>query len=322
MKEKKRLVRLEELSETAPTFQQVSELATCEEAREFMATNTRDVRSGRNLDEKMRNTHMMLLADELLVSSGQRTGAVANMTMGEWKKAREVTTDSGNTVHVVSVYNHKTALATGSAKLIMTSDLKQRLDFYAEHIRPYQCAGNEDLFFLLSGGRKINRHAQRIRRLCRVFKVTEHTATDVRRAQATEATMVLSPKKKMSVTTQLCHSVAVEQKYYELNKGVEDAAKSFALMRDTKMGEPSTSGSKNKGSKCLPESSREFKARSFFKQAEIEDIQLFFGEELRTNRCPSRGKCGEFLKQYPIEGRSEKDIQDKVRNLIKKYSKK
>lgn len=177
-------------------------------------------------DKRDLDSYTMLLADELMVASAQRPGAVANMRVREWRhRERE-----GN-VTIIRVHDHKTS-AQGPALLILTPEREAALERYYQLVRPLlnRDPKNKGVFFLLSSGRVIERHTQRVRALCQQFGVTHHTSTQVRKSVQTMVAKKLTTEDQAVVNRQLGHSSRTAEQFYQLDRTRKDAAKAFELI--------------------------------------------------------------------------------------------
>jgi integrase len=73
---------------------------------------------------------------KLLLRSGQRSGALCNLTIGEFRKATPCQQPQGNTWRVLSVENHKTFDTYGYARIPIDSSLYQAMEIYTARLRP------------------------------------------------------------------------------------------------------------------------------------------------------------------------------------------
>jgi integrase len=67
----------------------------------------------------------------LLMASGQRCGALANLTVAEYERG-QMTGD----LFVTQTHHHKTATSKGPAKLFWDAELKRMGDTYKAHMQP------------------------------------------------------------------------------------------------------------------------------------------------------------------------------------------
>ncbi len=92
-----------------------------------------------------------MLASLLTFRSWQRPGAVANITMEDWRN-RELKTADGKICSVIKVIRHKTAVH-GAARIVLTNADVSKVDRYVRSIRPHLISDDETehLLCLLGG---------------------------------------------------------------------------------------------------------------------------------------------------------------------------
>ena len=292
---------VEESSRAVLSSEAINDLATSGDALQFNQSVLERIISHIEPDKDEINAHTMLLTDEIMVRSAQRPSAVANMRVREWERR-----ENEGDVTILRVHDHKTS-AQGPALLLLTAEREAALAEYRRLVKPLvdKNPENRGVFFLLAGGRVIQKHAQRVRALCGQFGVTPHTATQVRKAVQTMVAQNLSTEDQSVVNRQLGHSFKTGQDYYQLDRTRKNAAQASKLLSQatTSTGEETT--------KAPPA------RRRFFTQEELANIEDFFSEEIRKAQPPKRPSAESFLAKHPIGGRSAKDIVDKVRNIIK-----
>ena len=120
VKTKRRMKRMEELSSSTLTLDDVDDVIQSEELwRDFVAVSNK---LGDNLPVSKweMDACTVMVAALLTFRSWQRPGAVANATLVEYRKRTEIQKE-GETLTIIKVAEHKTGLF-GSAKLIIPPD--------------------------------------------------------------------------------------------------------------------------------------------------------------------------------------------------------
>ena len=104
-----------------------------------------------NNDQMVSQHQYVLVIDyiitQIMFSNANRSGVLANMTMGEYNASKLV-----NGYQVISVQRHKTAALYESAKIVLTLTLHSWLKLFIDHVRVnvVQC-DNEECLYLLRG---------------------------------------------------------------------------------------------------------------------------------------------------------------------------
>ena len=351
-KTKKRVQRMEDLSSSSLSLDEVDQVLKCQEMWEEY-TKVAHQHGGGQVSSSTLDLCTTIIATLLTFRSWQRPGAVANATLQEYKQRKEVKTGS-DVMTVIRVVEHKTGLST-SAKIVLSPGDFSKLHSYVTCVRPLQDKDNNCPYLLcLSGGKQLNNFHVRFRTLTKRFSLPHLTATRVRKIAATEAALNMSGADAALITRQLSHSVETDVRFYQALSGSHHAATAFHAMeqmRKTK-GEGKPEMTKNaigakdgvdkaevleergdgmdqgkerkttlheengKISQTQKEHELAGQKRRRFTQDEEEMVNLYFSDTIQACQTASLEECKTFLENHPIE-RSPKQIQDKVKNLIK-----
>lgn len=339
-KVKLRASRLEEQSGLVAPVDEVTKLATLPQAWEFYRQVVSKSTKNITVAPKDLDTCTMLLANAVMTNSCQRPGAVINLTISEYQRRVDVKTREGDKVEVIRVAEHKTAQVT-SAKLLLNHNLAAHMRSYLSDIRPLQAVSEDDHFFIVTGGYPISQFNNRMKIVAKSFGLCHYTATEMRKSIATQAALTLDDKDRAIVTKQLSHSKETDDQYYALVAAPRHAVSAYSKIFDPKTG---------RARQEEPCSSREFERESFpakkgkrarkpfyedtsdegidpepiqkrkripFSEDETEKITSYFSTFIRSSKTPSLQECKKFLDSCPLPGRSAKNIQDKVKNIIK-----
>ena len=122
---------------------------------EFFEETVTNLQLGGLVDTQKLDAITYILAHAVMVNSSQRPGSVQNLTLEEFKEARQEKSTGGD-VWVLRVHRHKTQTHTG----LRTPYTHRRPDGqdrkYLDHVRPQQVNVNpSDAFFLRNGGKKL-----------------------------------------------------------------------------------------------------------------------------------------------------------------------
>ena len=241
-KTKRRMKRMEELSSSKLTLDEVDDVIQSEAMwRDF---NEIVDKMGKELPASKceMDSCTIMVAALLTFQSWQRPGTVANATLKEHQKRTDIQ-QQGDTVTIVRVADHKTGLF-GSAKLVIPPDDLSKLHAYVTIVRPSQDPSGKCPFLLcLDGGRQITNFSTRFRTLAKNYGLTPITATDVRKRASTEAARHLSSPEAALVTRQLSHNTETDARFYQALLGPSHAAEAFLslnrMRQDRKVLKPS-----------------------------------------------------------------------------------
>ena len=237
-----------------------------------------------------------------MLKSWQRPGAVANATVEEFQQAKE---EDDNVI--IRVVNHKTGIH-GSAKLVFSKLDYQCLQKYFKYIRPI-LVGNKltERLFVKEGGEGIKKVQGIIESMAKQFGFKPITSTLTRKIVATNAIQKLPSQAATLVTSQMRHSVQTDARHYRAIIGRAHASDAFKHLEALRSGHPAEQTPETK--------------RKRFTGEETELIRAAFAVNIVENTAPTLQQCKMFLgriQSAELDGRSPKDVQDKVKNLRKK----
>ena len=156
-------------------------------------------------EEKVLTLMTGAVGARLLFDSVQRPGAVIDVTLAEYQRAREV-----RGVWVVTVLEHKTS-AQGPACLTLTADTKR----YVQTIRltndPFEKLGN---LVVLPGGNPVT-HLNNLLEVSRRYSIFIPTSTRLRQKSATLYALRGSDTQVRLVSKLMSHSASTHRRYYE-----------------------------------------------------------------------------------------------------------
>ena len=162
---------------------------------------------------------------------------------------------------------------------------------------------------MLSGGRPINKLSSRLKAVGRQYGLDLPNASRVRKIGATSVALNLDEKEARLVTRQMSHSVATNAAYYQPIVGEQHAANAYKSMADLREGKRE----ENRSYREVCTSPR----RRLFTKAESELVRSFFARHVELRSTPTIRECGNFLERSPMPGRTAKNIQDKVKTIVR-----
>ena len=140
------------------------------------------------------------------------------------------------------------------------------------------------------------------------------SATQIRRAIASEASETLGAADRRAVSRRMAHSSTTHELYYEANVGASDAARAHELVRQ--MGRKRDASPPITPPSLSPSPTKKAK-RHKFPEGLQQAIERAFAEEIESNTAPGMAKCREFVKREGCS-KTPKDVCDKVRTLVRK----
>ncbi len=108
----------------------MSSLNECDRAWRFVDSRLTKCKDHHSVDPKDYDWVTIILAYAAVTNSAQRQGAVANMTIEEFRQG-----EWASDIFSIRVREHKTA-STGSAMVLLNKGLHQRVNRYVFYLRP------------------------------------------------------------------------------------------------------------------------------------------------------------------------------------------
>ena len=312
VKKAKKIERLEALSEESLSLQQVNDVV--EDGRiwkDFWKT-IRKVEGGGHINKEEKNLCVTVVLVMLLFKNWQRPGAVVNLKLKEYRQAKPVM-EGGSEVLVIPVHDHKTQ-GKGPANVSCEGEDIKVLRRFHNVVRPFCDTENAcPYFFTLDGERRISNANYYIQKLGRQYGLDIPTATRVRKIGSTAAVQSCSAAESTLLSTHMGHSQPTQQMYYQAITARKHAASAHMLREKLRK---STKPESSDGSSEAEVQSKPHKVRKPFSSAETASIDERFAKSIKDGITPSRQLCQEFITATKSD-RDPKQIQDKVRNIIK-----
>ncbi len=206
------------------------------------------LRKGASLEERDLKYCTAALMLVLMYSNWQRPGTVSNCTIQEFEECVFI-----NDKYVIKVHEHKTA-QMGSAKLCLSPTNYKRAQAYFDYVRPKLALAGKDVpnFFILLNSTPVTKISNLMRFLERELQIDKlPSATDVRKAGATQAAKSCSESDARLIHRQLSHDPAVAAKYYEAIRGAEGCSEAYETISRI-MSSPSEAGPSSRGDDAGP----------------------------------------------------------------------
>ena len=239
------------------------------------------------------------IAAALLFQSVQRPGAVAGLTLSEYAAGNYYRDDG---VWVFMVKQHKTS-SKGPATLTSEDFFKDKLDQYVRFVRGVCDPSDVSPYVLaLPSGAPVKDLGKLLKRLEVKFGTKVPSATSLRKKVATVAAKKCTPKERDVISRQMSHSMSTHIKYYEQVGTSAGAVDAFRVQK-----------------KLIYGTEKGTKGRQRFTTTEEKKIKTHFKEHISTGKNASLTECRAYLASVDNAfGRSDKQIQDKVKSLISK----
>ena len=234
---------------------------------------------------------------QMCIDNASRTGALVNITLGEFGNAK-YTGES----YVVSVFNHKTVGARGPADIVLTPSLYKEANIYGLNFRnELEGVGleKENPFFISYSGKKMSSSMVTAQLNSYWSKAVGHTetrpifhATLVRKSAMTK-THNVRPNLENDLANLMCHSSKMQKQTYLLEDKRKNAVATSQQFRNV-----------------LRESKNE-----------LEDlhstIQRVFAEEIADGKITVTLVKAKRVQIPSFHGMTDLQIRDKVRSIIK-----
>jgi len=155
------------------------------------------------------------LLTEIAFANANRSGVLANMTVKEFREAREI-----DGQYVVSVAEHKTAVTYGAAKVVLSPTLHQYIYMYCKYIRLQVVSGqnSSDELFLswLNAGLTSGQITKSVQRVWSKAGLGENITLNIVRKTAVSSVHQAHSKLTASLADLMCHRQSTAQKCYRL----------------------------------------------------------------------------------------------------------
>ena len=326
-KRKLRKSRLQKLSSESLSLDEVSALLDSQAIWTQFNQTCIDAERGETIAACRLDQATIALAGSLLFKNWQRPGAVVNATLAEFEEAK-VVREGREVLYIMSVENHKTALE-GVAKVILQPVDQARVVQYIDTVRQVQDVKSvTQNLFILTGGRAIRNMSTKLKKLGKRFGLSLPSACRVRKIGATCVAANLGDSAQAHlVTRHMSHSASTEARYYQAIIGDRHAVSAYGTMTALREGgsdERGKSLARRSGSRDRDESSaarsgddvNPVQRRRVYSARETNFIEEFFDAVIQRGDRVSLRECAKFLKAHPMD-RSDKNIQDKVKSLVK-----
>ncbi len=171
-----------------------------------------------------------VLMGTLTYSNFQRSGAICNATLAEFRDAVAVTTLTGARSYVIKVKRHK-AMREGPTQMVMSKADRTMIWKYVERVRNCgeAAVGVEEL--LLYSDKPFTRPYFFLKKAAEACGVEAPTPTWVRMAAETKSLKTLSVRSQALLSAHLTHTPKMATLHYHRIHGVEDPVKAHGLRK-------------------------------------------------------------------------------------------
>ena len=275
------------------------------------------------------------LFTQIFTDNANRPGALAGMTMNEYRQMRKEGDD-----YVISVMDHKTAHVYGPAIIVLSKKLMSWLSVFVEVMRAEVTTTKTGHVFLTWNGQRMT-SGQINRAVQSVFKKAEIdqkvTCTSFRKAAVTKV-HTEDPELSGKLAGLMAHRETTAKKYYLLadksKASVEASKKLGKLMRaddignkdesDRSEGKDKTSVKKLAGldpegeTESLERNKGEGKAKGTWTDSDLTKVQQVFQEEIKNKTITLAMVRDRVEENEDLHGMSPRRIYDRLRRDLKK----
>ena len=263
------------------------------------------IAAGENITALQYKDALCFLAGTLYYRSLQRKQAVENMTIEEFEKGTWENIGDED-LFVVQVHQHKTAKSLGAAQVVMDKATQARM---AKFITIRQKVKSElpYVFVRFDGSRPAKLTELVKAHIGKKYGAQLPNPTVHRSALATKA-CDLPEGDQERVAKLMCHSLQTHRKYYRAIESTRDVAKAFQVV----------------GPLMVPveeQTNQPQPTKRFMSNQDIQIIRAYFDTYIKSGKTPSLPVCTQFLMIHCMPGYNAKNIQDKIRNIVRKAAK-
>lgn len=209
----------------------------------------------------------------------------------------------GVKVVTIKVSRHKTGLSE-RAGVGVTGPVLEHLQQWLEMVK--QLHPSSPLVFPNWKGEEVTQLTRAVQMCAATLNIDLPTTQEIRPNVEIRA-VGLGEREKHLVARHLSHGTTTAEKSYRALQGTQ-RAQAFNVVGEVM-------GIEKPGPSSGPNDDK--KKRKKFTAAEEELIGEYFSTHIEARNAPRMSEVTDFLQNHSIEGRSAKDIYDKVRNMYK-----
>lgn len=255
---------------------------------------------------------------EISIDNASRSGALANMKMGEFKKMKTEGDDS-----VILVKDHKTMASHGPARIVLSQKLSRWLQIFVTEVRPRILGAtndNDSNVFLSWNGERLA-SSQISKAMKSVWKKADidgtiHTTILRKSAVSGVHSTTDSNETHSDLADLMAHNVSTARHYYKLNEKSKSSVKASRQLRCVMRGENQQKESDPKGlpvvsspQKCQSKTSKG--SWSPGKETLVRDV---FEKEIAQKSVSLEIVKSKISKLPELQNESPKRVLDKVRS--------
>ena len=256
---------------------------------------------------------------EITIANAHRSGVLANMTIGEFEKAKE--TEQGSVV--IKVSQHKTADTHGPASVVLSPTLFTYLKVYVSEVRRQVSKSNDDKslpVFLSWSGAKLEsgQISTAINAAWKKAGLEGHVSSTIFRKSTVTKVHKDHEAMKDDLADLMGHKRTTAERFYRIRQKEEacvEAANNLAsIMRiPKKVPVPEHEKSAITNDKdSLPESSR--KERLSWKEEEVSALKELFADDIRKKSITLVAVRDKISEHPTLQHLDPKRVCDKVRS--------
>ena len=280
-----------------PSKEDLNELR--ERTLKELATTTIEPPKSRGDAVKVRR----LLAVSLLCDNFQRSGAISNATLGEYRAM-----DS----NIIRVSEHKSKASYGSLNLVVLDQLPY-LHAYVDSFRPLlvKCATENKLF-------PATKVCDDVAAVCSMFGIRTCTPTLMRKAMSSAAYSTVSESQRRKIANHMTHRPETAYKAYSAKNRKTDAFESVSTMRALMYGEAKDDKAEC-GDRSVESGSAEVThSRRSFTEAQLAALEKEARRLIDTGKAVSTAAVLCLMSKYkPVfDSRSPSSVESKLRSIV------
>lgn len=255
---------------------------------------------------------------EIAIDNANRSGALANMKMGEFKKMKTEGDDS-----VILVKDHKTMSTHGPARIVLSQKLSRWLQIFVTEVRPRVSGATNDndrhVFLSWNGERLAS--SQISKAMKSVWKKAEidgtiHTTILRKSAVSGVHSTTDSSETHSDLADLMAHNVGTARHYYKLNEKSKSSVKASRQLRCVMRGEKQQRESDPDGLLVVstPEECQSKKSKVSWSPTKVTLVQAVFEAEIAQQSVSLETVKSKISSLPELQNVSPKRVLDKVRS--------
>ena len=247
-----------------------------------------------------------LMSVALLCDNFQRSGAVSNATLDEYRQMRG---------GILRVHEHKSRASYGSINLVVGERLQQYLNVYVEKFRPILLKSSSDKLFPTS------KVCDDVSAVCGMFGLRPFNPTMMRKAMGSTAYGSVSETQRRKIANHMTHRPETAFKAYSAKNRRSEALESVNVMAELMYGDGDGSPDRAlEETSTIPSSAGAMARRISFSpdQLYVLEREVRTMSDARGSRFMSMARVLQLMSKHKplFDSHSPRTVEEKLRSLL------